>query len=678
MRTRVLMSVWRSALIGAFFLIVGPPLAAQAQRPTWDGAVPPLRDSAITYHVVSGERHGVSFFRRHRHPEVEYEAGDVLTFDRYHTADVMYTWLHRWAERYPQIMDLYEVGRSFEGRPIFQVTLTNKETGAHTDKPAAFFEGGRHSGEITSSESVLWLIRHLLEGYGKDPEITRLLDTRTIYLRPQNNPDGSNLYLHTAQRNRSSVRPVDNDGDGLLDEDDEEDLDGDGVIYTMRWRARPADDGQGPWCYAVGGNDGMPRRITMRANAILDPRDPSGRLMRSAPSGEGDWCVATEGIDNDGDGRFNEDGIGGLDLHRNYPENWRPMPGRDRTRRGQTQGGAGEHPLSEPETYATVMWLLTHPHVSVVNSMDTRVPMHLRPPSTSKSAERMYPEDLAYYERFDSIGLSITNYPWAGDVYETYATRNPISPFTGDSTRPSPLFGHGPDFGYFYYGSIWYGDELWNGGALEDYNGDGLLDQADALIWDDRENGGRGFKPWTPFEHPQLGTVEIGGFHPKFFSQNGPPDRLEEWASKQALFNLQMAQHLPLLELGDVGVRRLAADSDSATYEVTVAWRNTGRLPTALKQAQLVKIVQEDRVRLEFDPALTTLESPKLRIVSPGRRDKTIYAGWTEPGETKRVTFQVRTYGVPGARGKVAVLSTRGGRLEKEIVLGAPPPTAAR
>src|SRR5690606_27305310 len=126
------------------------------------------------------------------------------------------------------------------------------------------------------------------------------------------------------------------------------------------------------------------------------------------------------------------------------------------------------------------------------------------------------------------------------------------------------------------------------------------------------------------------------------------------------------------------GVRRLAADSDSATYEVTVAWRNTGRLPTALKQAQLVKIVQEDRVRLEFDPALTTLESPKLRIVSPGRRDKTIYAGWTEPGETKRVTFQVRTYGVPGARGKVAVLSTRGGRLEKEIVLGAPPPTAAR
>jgi hypothetical protein len=65
-----------------------------------------------------------------------------------------------------------------------------------------------------------------------------------------------------------------------------------------------------------------------------------------------------EGIDNDGDGRYNEDGIGGLDLHRNYPENWRPMPGGDATGRGWTQFGAGEFPLSEPETRSVVLWLL--------------------------------------------------------------------------------------------------------------------------------------------------------------------------------------------------------------------------------------------------------------------------------------------------------------------------------
>jgi len=599
---------------------------------------------------VGGERHGVSFFRQHRYSEVEYEVGSTLTFDRYHSADVMYAWIERWAAEYPDLVELYEVARSFEGRPIMQVTLTNKATGAAIDKPAAFFEGGRHSGEITSSESVLWLMQHLLDRYGEDEEITRLLDTKAIYLKPQNNPDGSNLYLHTAQRNRSSLRPHDSDRDGLLDEDPNEDLDGDGIIYDLRWKVREGEEGKG--------------------NAVIDERDPTGRLMKRAPEGEGDWIVISEGVDNDGDGDFNEDGIGGLDLHRNYPENWRPDSGRDATKRGWTQSGAGEFPLSETETRATVLWLLTHPNVSVANSMDTRVPMHLRPPSTSKSAERMFPEDVAYYEYFDSLGQSITGYPWAGDVYDTYMTRVPTNPMTGEPNVPRPLFGHGPDFGYFYYGAIWYGDELWHGGRMKDYNGDGLYDELDALTWDDEENGGRGFREWEPFEHPTLGAVELGGFRPKFFSQNGPPDQLEHWIRVQALFNLELAKHLPQIDDVDVAVEVGEQSSDSATYRITVSWTNSGKLPTALTQAQLIKIVQEDQARLQFDSTLTRREAPTVRVVDPETRDKNVTAGWTQPGERRSAAFTVRTYGVPGVEGEVHVMSTRGGLVKVPLVLG--------
>jgi len=635
-----------SLAIQVLLTIASLPAAA-----TVASAQQPLpRDSV--FHTVGGERHGVSFFPRVRHPEVEYVAGDRLTFDRYHTVDVMYTWLRRWAERYPGIVELYEVGKSFEGRPVMQVTLTNKSTGKATDKPAAFFEGARHSGEITASESVLWLIQHLVEGYGKDPRITRLLDSKAITLRPQNNPDGSNLYLYTAQSNRSTVRPHDSDRDGLFDEDPPEDLDGDGIIYSLRWRVTAKDSGKG--------------------TSTLDPRDSTGRLMQGALDGEGDWRVISEGVDNDGDGEFNEDGIGGLDLHRNYPENWRPDTGGDRTGRGHTQFGAGEYPLSEIETRTVVLWLLANPNVSVVNSMDTQVPMHLRPPSTSYSADRMYPEDLRYYQYFDTLGMRITGYPWAGDVYDVYNTRNPINRITGDSTRPSPLFGHGPDFGYFYYGTIWYGDELWNGGRMQDFNGDGYLDEMDALTWDDRSNGGRGFREWTPFNHPTLGAVEIGGFNPKFFSQNGPTSELERFARNQALFNLEMALHLPQLELGGVSVTRAGAYGDTTSYDVTVTFRNTGRMPTALKQAQLVKMVQEDRVTLEFDSTLTKRPNPKVTIASPATRDKTIRTGWTEPGEAKTVTFRVNTVGMRGAKGTVRVLSTRGGLLKSEFLLGSP------
>jgi hypothetical protein len=603
-----------------------------------------------TWYRVGGERHGVSFFPRVRHAGVEYTAGDRLTFDRYHAADVMYAWMRRWAEQHPQFVEVYEVGRSFEGRPILQMTLTNKQTGAHTTKPAAYFEGGRHSGEITGSESVFWLMQHLVENRARDPGIRALLDSRAIYLRPQNNPDGSELYLNSAQSNRSSVRPHDTDRDGLIDEDPPEDLDGDGVIYQLRWRVTD--------------------KVRDRGNAILDARDPTGRLMLTVPEGEGDWRVISEGVDNDGDGRFNEDGIGGLDLHRNYPENWRLDSGGDRTGRGYTQFGAGEFPVSEPETRSVVLWLLAHTNVSVVNSMDTQVPMHLRPPSTSRSAESMFPEDLRIYQHFDSVGLSLTGYPWAGDVYDTYATRNRTDLYTGDPTRPNPLFGHGPDFGYFSYGSVWYGDELWNGGRMRDYNGDGRLDDVDALAWDEAENGGRGFREWEPFAHPQRGQVEIGGFHPKFFAQNGPPSQLERFARNQALFNLEMALALPQIRLDTVTVRRAAPYGDSTDYEISVSFTNTGALPTALRQAQLVKIVPEDRVRLELDSALTRGDRPRVRIVSPSVRDKNVYLGWTAPGESKHAALTVRTYGPDPVRGKVRVLSTRGGASEREVEFG--------
>lgn len=631
-------------LAAAGVLLLAAPHDAAAQQYQWPTLVPPESERDPNVYHLRPERHGVSYFARHRHPQVQYEATDVLAFDRYHTVDVMYTWLRRWAERHPNIVELYEIGRSYEGRPILQMTLTNKSTGPKEDKPAAYFEGGRHSGEITSSESVLWLAQHLIENYGTDPGITHLLDTKAVTLRVQNNPDGSNFYLHTAMANRSTVRPVDNDGDGLFDEDEADDMNGDGVITQMRWRP------------SMTGNDTVPPTM------VADERDP--RLMRRARDGEtAIWRVMSEGIDNDGDGRYNEDGIGGLDLHRNYPENWRPNSGGDATGRGYTQFGAGDFPLSEPETRSVVLWLLSNPNISVVNSMDTRVPMHLRPPSTSKSEERMYPEDLAHYLHFDSVGLRITEYPWAGDVFHTYSTRNnPDGP-------GSPLFGHGPDFGYFYYGSIWYGDELWDGGAVGDVNGDGEEDSLDQLLWIDRNTNGDGFINWTPARHPDFGDIEVGGFHPKFFSQNGPPEVLERWASRQALFNLEMAKALPELEWQGVNVRQVQQHgADSTTYEVRVQWRNVGRLPTALEQAKLVKIVQEDRLRLSFEGTGGGARAP--RIVSPDLRGGAVYSGWTDGGETKTVTYRIQVYGNQPVSGELRLDSTRGGVLRRTVQIG--------
>lgn len=638
----------KSRFILVVILLISTLLAAQPGRSQLSSDKEPKKEQ----YTVSGFRHGVSFFPKVKFPAVQYEPTDTLSFDMYHSLDVIYSWLRKLEKEYPDLVDLYEIGKSYEGRPIMQMTVTNKKTGKDTDKPAAFFEGGRHSGEITGSECVMWMAQYLLMNYGKDPDVTHLLDTKTIYLKPVNNPDGHNLYLNTAQSNRSTVRPEDNDGDTLLDEDSSEDLDNDGMILTMRWK----DEKKG--------------------NLIPDPKDSTGRIMKRVPAGQGIYLSSSEGIDNDGDGRINEDGIGGLDLHRNYPGNWRPE--KEKTGRGFTQGGAGEFPLSETETRAVVDFLLTHPNVYIVNSMDTSVPMHLRPPSTSPSDERMYPEDLTWYKTFDEIGKKITGYKKAGDVYNDYGKGN-------------PLFGHGPDFGYWYYGAIWYGDEIWNGARYKDYNNDGDTNQLDIIRWDDEENNGAGFIEWKPAKHPVYGDIEIGGFDLKFFSQNPPAKHLEPWVRNEAMFNIEMVKYLPELKWGNVEIKKVKAyKADSADYQLKIGIRNTGKLPTALRQAHLVKIVKEDRIELEFDtigsvkgkPGYNVIEDKKNKPERSGRgmfndmEEKllpptaTKNIPFTQGGSVTDAIFTIRLYNRQELKGKASVYSTRGGILkDKDFII---------
>jgi hypothetical protein len=617
-----------AGLLSFVVLTLSSSDATEAQQPARDSATRPKP------FVVAGERAGPSQFPRVTYAEVKPLVAGQLDWQHYHANDEINSFMRQWADRYPDIVSLYEVGRSFGGQPIWQLTLTNKKTGRDTDKPAAFFEGGRHSGEITATESAFYLAWYLVTNYGKDSAVTRLLDRKAIYIKPVVNPDGSELYRLTAQSNRSSVRPHDSDRDGLLDEDPGEDLDADGYVRDMRQQ--------------VGAGKG---------DFIIDTADASKRLMRRVGDGKGDYRVFSEGVDNDQDGRYNEDGIGGLDLHRNYPQNWRPEPGRDSTGRGWTQLGAGEFPLSEPETRAVVLWVLTHPNIGVANTMDTAVPMHLRPPSTCEETECMFPSDLKLYQHFDSVGLGITKYPWAGDVYRTYNTRVPVNPFTGDSTRPAPLFGHSPDFGYFFVGAIWYGDELWNGGRERDYNRNGSIEPVEVLRYCDEEFRGTCFKAWTRFAHPQLGAVEIGGYNPKFYSQNGPPQVMERWARNQAMFNLYMAQSLPQIEIVDAKINALGgAQRDSATHEIRVTVRNSGFLPTALEQAKRVKIVQPDRVTLQ--PA----KGSATRMI--GRSEEF----WLAGGATRTTTLRLRAGSAANDRRvTVRALSTRGGVAEREL-----------
>ena len=156
-----------------------------------------------------------------------------IRFDTYYTYAELTERLAWLAEQHPDIMQLSALGKSHEGREIPLVILTNTATGPDTEKPAFWIDANIHATELTASMAALYFIKKMVEGYGSDPKITRILDEQAVYVVPRLNPDGAELALaEKPQFIRSGTRPYPfaEKRDGLH----EEDLDGDGRILQMR------------------------------------------------------------------------------------------------------------------------------------------------------------------------------------------------------------------------------------------------------------------------------------------------------------------------------------------------------------------------------------------------------------------------------------------------------------
>src|SRR5687767_11949976 len=117
----------RAAVVLSFVVLtLSSSGAIGAQQP----AQQPARDSATRPKpfVVAGERAGPSQFPRVTNAEVKPLVAGQLDWQHYHANDEINAFMRQWADRYPDIVSLYEVGRSFGGQPIWQLTLTNKKT----------------------------------------------------------------------------------------------------------------------------------------------------------------------------------------------------------------------------------------------------------------------------------------------------------------------------------------------------------------------------------------------------------------------------------------------------------------------------------------------------------------------------------------------------------------------
>ena len=158
----------------------------------------------------------------------------AIAFDRFYRYAELTAILQAFAAENPGLISIESIGKSHEGRDIWVLTVTNGATGPAAEKPAFWVDGNIHSTEVAASVAVLYFLQTLVTQYGKDPDVTRALDTRAFYVCPRFNPDGAEWALADKPKwVRSSTRPYPWDEDeieGLTVED----VDGDGRILQMR------------------------------------------------------------------------------------------------------------------------------------------------------------------------------------------------------------------------------------------------------------------------------------------------------------------------------------------------------------------------------------------------------------------------------------------------------------
>lgn len=471
-------------------------------------------------------------------------------FDRFIQYDELTDGLQKLATTYPNLVSVQSLGKSYEGRDIWCATVTNQFTGPAAEKPALWADGNIHASEVSATTACTKLLMKLVDGFGKDPDVTRALDTRAFYIVPRVNPDGAEHYLTTGRYVRSSMRPYPFDEEhieGL----ERGDINGDGRQLQMRIA-----DPDGPW----KAHSEDPRLMVRR-----DPTEIGGTYYRILPEGRlknYDGQTLTIAYPKEG-----------LDLNRNFPASWRPE---------HEQHGAGPFPTSEPEIRALTQFLGEHKNVCYAITFHTYSGVLLRPYGTQ--ADEKFPvEDLWVYETIGKKGEEITGYP-------------AISVFHDFKYHPKEVItGVFDEWTYEHLGAISWTVEIWSpqrqagitegisvgtkkgaGRYIDWWRTHPVEEAIQMLKWSDEKLDGKGYVAWTPFEHPELGQVELGGWDALYAFRNPPSEYLEAEVSPLADWLVWQALTTPRLEKRALEVTPLGEDH----HKIRLVVKNTGYLPS--------------------------------------------------------------------------------------------------
>ncbi len=472
-----------------------------------------------------------------------------LSFNHYYDWKEVEDALRKLEKAYPKFLKLRSIGKSYLGREIWYMTINNPDTGDEMQKCAMYIDANIHGNEVQGGEIGIYTVWYLMENYAYNDYVRQLVDERVFYIFPSVNPDGRDMWLHLGGNARTGQVPFDDDNDGLYDEDPPEDLDGDGELGAMFIKVEP---GEG----------------TYRLNDTGDRLVPIQKNIEGKPDEVGDYkYVGSEGVDNDGDGRYNEDQGGGYDANRDWPSYWQP---------NYIQRGAAPYPFYWPESQATRNFFYSHPNIAGAQAFHNSGGMILRGPGSP-----LHPEysrsDLAVMDEIGKKGEKIIEgYRYIIIWKDLYSVWGGFIDFTQD-----------------LLGIYSFSNELWTSRA--DLDNDGEITEEEEAFFDKYIDMDNTAISMHEIDHPQLGKVIIDRDTTKLSGRVPPSWLLEELCHRNMAFCLLHAWEMPLPIIKKVSAEKISSNLNL----VKVAIYNERLMPTMSGTAIQNQVQRPDILSLD-------------------------------------------------------------------------------
>jgi hypothetical protein len=489
------------------------------------------------------------------------------------------------ARSYPKYAKLQSLVKTAGGRDVWQLTLGS---GKVDEKPAIVVVGGVEGSHLLGTEIAIGFAETILSNSSSD-SVKSLLEKTTFYIFPNMSPDAMEQFFQPVKYERQgNATATDEDRDGQTNEDGYDDLNGDGRITWMRVES------------PVG-------------EYKIHPDDPRILVKADLSKGErGQYLVFPEGMDNDKDGQFNEDGEGGVYFNRNFTY-----------KHPSFTPGAGEIPVSELETRALADYLFERYNVYAVLSFGANnnlsTPVSFNPQGVAQTII------TGWYEADAKVNSMVS------DLYNK--TTGYKDPPKGGQT--------GGDFyawGYYHFGRYSFSTPGWwvpktKADSARNEKAFTLEDPgANFLRWAGQQGLTDVFAEWKTIQHPDFPgqKVEVGGLAP--FSMATPPYKLvPDIVKKNSSFIVKLASLQPELDVVNLKTEKIG----NGLTRITVDVINKGAMASHSKIGERSYWVKRVNVKFNTAKNQTIISGKKSQLLNALEGNSAQTLSWLVKGTGK-------------------------------------------